>query len=397
MAEDIILEKLNQTASILQEKDIDMWLIFARETSNIKDPSMDMIVGMNCTWQSAYIVTRNGDTIAILGSLDVANMKAKGGFKEVIGYIKHIKEDLLNVIKRYNPNKIAINFSRNSSTADGLTYGMYLELIDILAGTGFESKLISSEPIISSLRGRKTKTEISKMKTCIKETLIIFNEVTKFLKVGQTEKEVNEFVVDLVKKKGFQTSWEENQCPAVFSGPDTAGAHADPTDRKIDYGHVLNLDFGVNIDGYCSDLQRTWYILKPDEIVAPEPVLFGFNTILESVQLAAKAIKPGLQGCTIDDVARNYIISKGFEEFPHALGHQIGKIAHDGGGLLAPRWEKYGDLPFQPMEVDQVYTIEPRLTIEGYGIATVEEEVIVTENGCEFLSDPQKEIYLVRG
>ncbi|HOJ37697.1 MAG TPA: M24 family metallopeptidase [Ignavibacteriales bacterium] len=392
----ITKEKIQQAINILNEKNIDAWMIFTRESSNVKDPSLDIVVGSGCTWHSAFIITKNGDTIAILGSLDVANVKQKGLYNEVIGYVKNIKDDLLNVLNRLKPQKIALNFSRNSSIADGLTYGMYLELMDILKGSGFENKIISSEEIISALRGRKTQTEISKMKFAIAETLKIFDEVTKFIKVGITEKEVNQFVLNLVRQKGYETAWDENQCPAVFTGPDNAGAHADPTDRKIDHGHILNLDFGLKIDGYCSDLQRTWYILKPDEINPPEEVLKGFNTIIEAVELAAKALKPGVLGWKIDKIAREHIVNNGYEEYPHALGHQIGKVAHDGGGLLAPKWERYGNLPFIPVEKDQVYTIEPRLTVPNYGVATVEDMVQVTDDGCIFISEPQKEIYLVR-
>ncbi len=98
----------------------------------------------------------------------------------------------------------------------------------------------------------------------------------------------------------------------------------------------------------------------------------------------------------MDDIARNYIIDNGYEEFPHGLGHQVGKEAHDGGGGLLPRWEKYGNSPFMEIEESQVYTIEPRLYVEGYGTATIEEEVFVTKNGCRFISKPQKELILIK-
>jgi Xaa-Pro aminopeptidase len=97
----------------------------------------------------------------------------------------------------------------------------------------------------------------------------------------------------------------------------------------------------------------------------------------------------------MDTIARDYITSKGYKEFPHGLGHQVGKAAHDGGGGLFPQWEKYGNLPFLKIEKSQVYTIEPRLYIEGYGTATIEEEVVVTETGCEFISTPQTELILI--
>jgi Xaa-Pro aminopeptidase len=156
------------------------------------------------------------------------------------------------------------------------------------------------------------------------------------------------------------------------------------------------MDFGINYKGYCSDLQRTWYVLKKGEDKAPPEVQKGFDVIKESIQLAAKAIAPGKEGCEIDDVARNYIVEHGYDEYPHALGHQVGRVAHDGGALLGPRWERYGNLPHLKLEENQVFTLEPRLTIQGYGIATIEEEVVVTKGECEFLSELQQKIYLIR-
>lgn len=396
MDKEMILEKQKQAVEILKEKDIDMWLTFTRESGNINDPMMDMIVGTNCTWQSAFIITKTGQTIAIVGSLEVANMNLVGTFQRVEGYLKHVKDKLLEVLNDIKPNKIAINFSRNSTLADGLTHGMYLELMEHLKDTPYKDKLISSEEIVAALRGRKSDKEIAIMKEAIVETLAIFDQVTEFLKPGISEKEVAQFVHKIVEEKGFGLAWDKEYCPSVFTGPDTAGAHSGPTDKKIEPGHVINMDFGIKYKGYCSDLQRTWYVLKPGEDKAPEPVQRGFDVIKDSITQSAKAIKPGKQGVEIDDIARGYIVNSGYEEFPHALGHQLGRVAHDGGALLSPRWERYGNLPFLPLEVNQVFTIEPRLTIEGYGIATIEEEVVITKDGCEFISPRQEEIYLVK-
>jgi Xaa-Pro aminopeptidase len=207
--------------------------------------------------------------------------------------------------------------------------------------------------------------------------------------------DVANFILKEVKKLGVEPAWDQEYCPSVFTGPESAGAHTGPTKRKIEGGHILNIDFGIKWKGYSSDLQRTWYIRKKGEKKIPDEVLKGFNTIVESIQLSAKALKPGVQGCEMDDIARNHITSKGYAEYPHALGHQIGRAAHDGGGLLCPRWERYGTLPYEKVEEGQVYTLEPRLTVDGYGVATVEEMVTVNKDGCEFLSKPQKKIYVV--
>ncbi len=411
----IISEKIEQAIQILNEKNIDLWLTFVRESATNHDPIMDLIVGTNVTWQSSFLINKNGDTTAIVGSLDEANMKLIGKFKNVIGYVQSIKEPLNQYLNKYNPQQIAINYSIDSNLADGLSYGMYLSLNEYLKEmehsrqspqtmtesatvkrTDFINRFISSEEIISSLRGRKSESEVELIKKAIEETENIFDEVTKFLSVGKSEIEVANFIKNLVKRKNLELAWDEETCPSVFTGPDTAGAHSGPTDRKIQEGHILNIDFGVKYNGYCSDMQRTWYILKANETKAPLEVQKGFDVIYESIQKAAKTIKPNVKGYEVDDVVRIFIIENGYEEFQHALGHQVGKAVHDGGVGLFPRWERYGKLPFLPIEEEQVFTIEPRLTVKNSGVVTIEEMIQVTKDGCIFLSHPQKELILIK-
>jgi Xaa-Pro aminopeptidase len=156
------------------------------------------------------------------------------------------------------------------------------------------------------------------------------------------------------------------------------------------------MDFGVKHNGYCADLQRTWYVLHPHEDKAPAEVQKGFDVIVESITRSANEMKPGKKGWEIDQVARNYIQINGYDEFPHGLGHQVGRATHDGGALMAPKWERYNNLPYLELEENNVFTIEPRLTIKDYGIATIEEMVLVTKDGIEWLSNRQKEIYLIK-
>jgi len=392
----VIREKINQAIDILKEENIDCWLTFVRETSTIPDPAMDLIAGSGVTWQSAFLITAHGDTVAIVGSLDKANQESLGYYPKIIGYLKSIEEDLIKTLTEFNPNKIAINYSVNTATADGLSHGLYLQLMTYLKKTPFSEKLVSSESILNKLRGRKSDTEISRVKKSIDVTLEMFDQVGKFIKSGRSEKDIAKFLLNRVEEKGIGLAWDPEHCPAVFTGPDTAGAHAGPTDRQVKPGHVLNIDFGVKIDGYCSDLQRSWYILREGENEAPDEVKRGFQVIFDSISRAAEALKPGKTGYEIDTIARDYIVSQGYEEYPHALGHQIGREAHDGGGLLGPKWERYGSLPDIPIEKNQLFTIEPRLTIKDFGIATVEEIVVITDNGCEFLSNRQNDIFLVK-
>ena len=80
MSKAIIIEKIEQAVKILNEKEIDMWMTYVRETGNMKDPMVDMMVGTNATWQSAFIICKNGDTHAIVGSLELENMRMTGTY-----------------------------------------------------------------------------------------------------------------------------------------------------------------------------------------------------------------------------------------------------------------------------------------------------------------------------
>jgi Xaa-Pro aminopeptidase len=389
-------EKINQAVAILQEQKIDLWLTFVRETETLPDPCLDLIVGTNVTWQSAFIITAAGKRIAIVGSLDKERVKQTGLYNDIRIYIGGIGATLRETLHEIQPGRIAVNTSVNDYMADGLTHGMYQLLTNYLADTPFGNNLMSSEKIIAALRGRKSATELDLLRKSIALTEAIYADVSPYIQTGRTEKEIADIILNMVADHGVTTAWESNSCPAVFTGPMSAGAHADPTERVIQPGHVLNIDFGVKKDGYCSDIQRTWYILKDNEQTAPEPVQRGFAVLLESVRLAFEAIRPGKLGWEIDKVARDYITAHGYPEYQHGLGHQVGRSTHDGAAMLGPRWERYGDTVCLPLEVGQVFTIEPRLPVEGYGVATVEEMVVITPTGCEYLSHPQQTLFYGR-
>src|SRR5688572_18521742 len=111
-------EKLAQAVGILKGKSVDAWLTFVRETAHNADPALSLIMGLDMTWQAAFIVTRTGQKIAIVGRYDAENVRQMGGYDEVIGYDQSIQPDLLRVLDGLNPRQIAINYSESDSAAD---------------------------------------------------------------------------------------------------------------------------------------------------------------------------------------------------------------------------------------------------------------------------------------
>ncbi|HTY61240.1 MAG TPA: Xaa-Pro peptidase family protein [Acidobacteriota bacterium] len=392
----MISAKMKQAIGILDELGIDAWLIFTRESAGVHDPCIDLVVGGNVTWASAFILTRKGGRIAVLGSLDKAAHEMLGYYTEFVPYVQGMSESLVGVLKRIDPMKIAINYSLDDEMSDGLTHGQFLLLQKLLEGTPYASRFISAEPVISRLRSRKTQPELARIERACAETVDLFGKLHSRLRIGMTEKQIAAIMVDIMTAKGLTRAWDPEHCPAVFTGPDSAGAHAGPTDRVMEQGHLMNVDFGMRFEGYCSDLQRTWYCLRRGETNPPAIVMKAFNCIREAIQKAAAFMKPGVKGGDVDAIARGHITALGFEEFPHALGHQIGRAAHDGAGLLCPRWERYGTKPDAILESGQCYTIEPRIYVKEHGVATIEEIVVVTEKGVRYLSQPQTEIMLVK-
>ncbi|HRJ57471.1 MAG TPA: Xaa-Pro peptidase family protein [Anaerolineales bacterium] len=393
----LIQEKVNQAIEILKEQNIDLWLTFVRETSGVRDPALDFLIGDNdLTWHSALILTKKGDKIAIVGNLEKAAIERMNVFNEVIGYDESISSPLRETITRLNPDWIAVNTSQNNVHADGLTHSMYEFLMQYLAGTPYTDRILSAEPIINAMRGRKTQSELARIQKAVDITEEIYLKTFDYIKVGMTEIEIADFMHNLMKEYGVGYAWPRENNPAVNSGPNKVVGHNGPSEIKVERGHVIHFDFGVKYEGYCSDIQRVAYVLREGETEAPLEVQRGFITIRTAIEKSREAMKTGVTGNSVDTISREIVTDSGYPEYKYALGHQLGRVAHDGGALLGPLWEKYGDSPNQKLEVGQVYTLEPGLAVPNYGYIGLEEDVVLTDKGAVYLGDPQREIVLIR-
>ena len=387
-------EKLKQAVELMRHYNLDAWLTFVRETPLSPDPALDLILGLDMTWLSAFLVTRNDERIAIVGRYDVDNIRRMGGYNEVLSYDESIFPDLIAVLSHIDPEFIALNYSENDVASDGLAHGLFLLLNNALNQTPYKHRFVSSEQLLGSLRGRKTTSEIARVRRAVGITEEIIDEVTQFLAPDQSAVEIHDFVKERMTARGVVAAW--NPCPMVTPGPDAPVGHAMPDEQyRTAAGQLLHMDLGVVKDGYVSDMQRVWYLKRPDEDGVPAEIQRAFEIVRGAILAAASVLKPGVAGWQVDEASRDFIVDNGYEEYKHAVGHHIGRSVHDGATILGPRWERYGNTPEGIVEVGNIFTLELGVSVPDYGFIGLEEDVLVKDNGIEWLSTLQEEIIVV--
>lgn len=391
----IVNEKLAQATALLNEQNLDMWLVLVRETSLTRDPGLDLVAGLDMTWHSAFVIHRGGERIAIVGRFDADNVRAIGGYTEIIAYDQSIRPALRDALTRLDPQTIALNYSESDPAADGLTHGLWLTLQATLADTPYAARLVSAENFIAALRGRKSASETDRLRAAVRVTERLFAQVSNSVKVGETEQQIANRLHEARKKLKLSVAWDEPYCPIVNAGPDSAVGHTAPGRLKLKRGHLLHMDFGVKCEGFCSDLQRTWYALEKGERHAPDDVRRAWEACWAALDAGAARLKPGVAGWEVDAAARATLVQAGYPEYQHALGHHLGRVAHDGSTLLGPRWDRYGQSPLGRVEVGNVFTLELGTAVSGRGYIGLEEDVLVTEAGLEWLSKPQRKLWLI--
>ncbi len=391
----IYSEKAAQAHDLLRELDIDCWLTFVRETGERPDPGIELVIGTNVTWDSAFLLGKDGARIAIVGRYDTDNVRSTGVFSEIVGYDEDIRAALIAALERIGPRQIGLNYSLHDHSADGLTYGMFLHLNDLLADTPYTGRLISAGPLLTKLRARKTASELARIKAAIASTEAIVAELTPQIQPGISETAIADIVHAAFRQRGLDSAWDWNYCPTVNSGPDSPVGHAPPQVQiSVAPGHLVHIDLGVRQEGYCADLQRMWYVRRPTESGPPPDVQRAWETVVRAIEVGAAALRPGAIAWQVDAAARQVIVAAGYPEYKHALGHGLGRACHDGGPMLGPCWPRYGDAPLQTVEVGHVYTLELGIATSA-GYIGLEEDVVVTEQGCEFLSTFQRELMLI--
>lgn len=389
------VEKVQQAKGIVKEENVDVWLTFARESSMNSDPVIPLISNVDFGGYTCVFITAKGESICLANQLDSFGMSQGGMFDEVVDYGYDFEAGFEAMLKRLQPGTMALNYSMDVA-ADGLTHGMYLYITGLLAKFSPDTKIVSAENIIGKLRGRKTPEEVRRLKKAADATMVILREVIDFIEVGKSQKDIHAFCQERIKAHGWGNAWEASQNPGVFIGPNPVVGHAGPGDRKVEPGDLINLDFGVMVDDYCSDVQRTYYMLKDGEEDIPEVYKEHFKKLKDAIAEGVALMKPGVEGWRPDAAAREGLIKRGYPEFKYSFGHQVGRSTHDGGVSMAKVRPGRPTTALRPLEESIVITVDANLTLDRGRIGQ-EDVTYIGKDGAEYISEPQEEIWLCHG
>jgi len=234
--------------------------------------------------------------------------------------------------------------------------------------------LVPTERLVERRRAVKDDAELQILREAARRLSGVARRAREFLQPGRTERDAAAMVDTALRESGFERPAFET---IVASGPNSAFPHARPTSRVLRQGEGVVLDFGGVYDGYCVDLTRTLHLGVPD---ADFRRLFGAVAGAHGAALAS--VTPGARAIDIDGAARRVLERHGLlEAFGHGTGHGLGLEAHEEPRIspLAPAGER--------VVAGMVFTIEPGAYVPGVGGVRIEDDVLVTDGGCELLTN----------
>ncbi len=228
---------------------------------------------------------------------------------------------------------------------------------------------------ICNLRKIKNSEEVEKIQFACNLADSCLTHIKGLIKPGISEYELNLEIEFYLRKHGAKNAFD----PIVAAGPNSAKPHARPSERKLENNEFLVIDFGAFINGYNSDMTRTFFLGEPNEEQRRM-----YNTVLKAQLAAIDGLVPGKSAVEVDKIARDVITEEGYGEyFSHGLGHGLGKDVHDPGSLSF----RSNDI----ISVGQVWTVEPGIYIENNGGIRIEDDVLVLDNGTNILTHSKKD------
>lgn len=233
------------------------------------------------------------------------------------------------------------------------------------------------DTLIREMRSIKSKKELSLIKEAQKLTDDTFSYILERIEAGRTERDVMldmEFYMRRMGSEGVSFDF------IVVSGKNSSLPHGVPTDKRIEKGDFLTMDFGAVVGGYHSDMTRT---VAVGEISDEQKKVY--ETVLKAQLAAIDAAKPGVSCKAVDKVARDIIYSAGYEGcFGHGLGHSVGVEIHEW-----PNFNTRCEAVFKP---GTIMTVEPGIYLENKFGVRIEDMIYGCEDGCEVITKSEKSL-----
>ncbi|EGD52269.1 aminopeptidase P family protein [Thermoanaerobacter thermohydrosulfuricus] len=349
-------KRLQNLRELMKEKDIEAFVIY-------KFVNVTYITGFTGD-DSVALVTHDKAIFITDGRYTEQAQKEVKDF-EVIEHKTGIKEVLKEYIKTLEIKKLAFE--------ENISYGQYRELKELL-----EIELIPQANLVETLRMVKDEEEIENIKKAQNITDRAFEHLLKFIKVGMTEKEVALELEYFMKKQGAEDLSFDT---IVASGKRSSLPHGKASEKVIEKGDFVTIDFGCKVGGYCSDMTRTIVMGK-----ASEKQKEIYNIVLEAQQKAIDNIRAGITSKEADLLARSVIEEKGYGQyFSHSLGHGVGLEVHEAPSLSFKKEEI--------LKEGAIVTVEPGIYIPDFGGVRIEDMVLLKEDGVINLTKSPK--YLI--
>ena len=243
-------------------------------------------------------------------------------------------------------------------------------------GDGIEAR--PTTDLVEALRSQKDAAEIASIAEAARLACEALQAALETVRVGQRELDVAATLEHELRVRGSE--WHPFPT-IVASGPRSALPHAGTTERIVESGDWLLLDFGAQVDGYCADVTRTVVVGR----AADERQRSMYELVREAQGRAVQHVRAGMTGRDADALARSIIEARGFgDQFGHSLGHGLGLEVHEGPSL--------GRANEKEIPADAVVTVEPGIYLPGWGGVRIEDDVHVTADGATLLSDGDTEL-----
>ncbi|PYZ94341.1 Xaa-Pro dipeptidase [Salipaludibacillus keqinensis] len=270
---------------------------------------------------------------------------------------------------------IEMGIKRLGFEKDHMTYGQYDTYNKVLEGA-----LIPVSGLVENMRLIKTSEELTIIQEAVDIADAAFHHIQSYIRPGVKEIDVSNELEFFMRKQGAVSSSFDI---IVASGYRSALPHGVATDKVIESGELVTLDFGAYYKGYCSDITRTVAVGVPNEELKAI-----YNTVLEAQLKGVEGIKPGMTGKEADALTRDYITDKGYGKyFGHSTGHGMGLEVHEGPGLSYKSDRK--------LEPGMVVTVEPGIYVAGVGGTRIEDDIVITQDGNRIMSKSTKELLIL--